>query len=190
MRDDSRATTVAVSQVLARWSARPRRRRHVVRGSCAGSSQGFACCRRAVQLPVACDLLPKDSILFFYIDRGWTDALVQGGSSSGRSPRPPPQLEAVYPIAGLRRHAEPRIAAHPAKAISPAPAARSPASPSARAVSVGPGARAAIPARVIEDDALTTGPRRIRIDKLLRSAVAAVGATRADRRRSRGRTHR
>lgn len=44
------------------------------------------------------DLLPIESIRFFYIDRAWTDALVQGALSVGTiSTADRVQLEAVYP---------------------------------------------------------------------------------------------
>lgn len=44
------------------------------------------------------DLLPIESIRFFYIDRAWTDALVQGALSVGTiSTADRAQLEAVYP---------------------------------------------------------------------------------------------
>jgi len=44
------------------------------------------------------DLLPIESIRFFYIDRAWTDALVQGALSVGTiSSTDRAQLEAVYP---------------------------------------------------------------------------------------------
>jgi hypothetical protein len=44
------------------------------------------------------DLLPVESIRFFYIDRAWTDALVQGALSVGTvSSADRTQLEAVYP---------------------------------------------------------------------------------------------
>ncbi|MGJ7497166.1 hypothetical protein ACSFA8_19050 [Variovorax sp. RT4R15] len=44
------------------------------------------------------DLLPIESIRFFYIDRAWTDALVQGALSVGTiSSADRAQLEAVYP---------------------------------------------------------------------------------------------
>jgi hypothetical protein len=43
-------------------------------------------------------LLPVESIRFFYIDRGWTDALVQGALSIGTiTTADRTQLEAVYP---------------------------------------------------------------------------------------------
>jgi len=44
------------------------------------------------------DLLPPESIRFFYIDRNWTDALVQGALSVGTiTTTDRAQLEAVYP---------------------------------------------------------------------------------------------
>jgi hypothetical protein len=44
------------------------------------------------------DLLPVESIRFFYIDRAWTDALVQGALSVGTvTSADRAQLEAVYP---------------------------------------------------------------------------------------------
>lgn len=44
------------------------------------------------------DLLPVESMRFFYIDRAWTDALVQGALSVGTiSSADRTQLEAVYP---------------------------------------------------------------------------------------------
>ena len=44
------------------------------------------------------DLLPIESIRFFYLDRGWTDALVQGVLSIGTiTTADRAQLEAVYP---------------------------------------------------------------------------------------------
>jgi hypothetical protein len=44
------------------------------------------------------DLLPIESIRFFYVDRGWTDALVQGVLSVGTiTTADRAQLEAVYP---------------------------------------------------------------------------------------------
>jgi hypothetical protein len=44
------------------------------------------------------DLLPLESIRFFYIDRAWTDALVQGALSVGTiTTADRAQLEAVYP---------------------------------------------------------------------------------------------
>ena len=44
------------------------------------------------------DLLPIESIRFFYIDRAWTDALVQGALSVGTiSTADRAQLESVYP---------------------------------------------------------------------------------------------
>jgi len=44
------------------------------------------------------DLLPVESMRFFYIDRAWTDALVQGALSVGTiSSADRAQLEAVYP---------------------------------------------------------------------------------------------
>ena len=44
------------------------------------------------------DLLPIEAIRFFYIDRAWTDALVQGALSAGTiSSADRTQLEAVYP---------------------------------------------------------------------------------------------
>jgi hypothetical protein len=44
------------------------------------------------------DLLPPESMRFFYIDRAWTDALVQGALSVGTiSSADRTQLEAVYP---------------------------------------------------------------------------------------------
>jgi hypothetical protein len=44
------------------------------------------------------DLLPVESMRFFYIDRAWTDALVQGALSAGTiSSTDRTQLEAVYP---------------------------------------------------------------------------------------------
>ena len=44
------------------------------------------------------DLLPIESIRFFYIDRAWTDALVQGALSVGTiTSADRTQLEAVYP---------------------------------------------------------------------------------------------
>jgi hypothetical protein len=44
------------------------------------------------------DLLPIESVRFFYVDRGWTDALVQGVLSVGTiTTADRAQLEAVYP---------------------------------------------------------------------------------------------
>jgi hypothetical protein len=44
------------------------------------------------------ELLPPESIRFFYIDRGWTDALVQGALSVGTiTTADRAQLESVYP---------------------------------------------------------------------------------------------
>ena len=44
------------------------------------------------------ELLPLESIRFFYIDRAWTDALVQGALSVGTiTTADRAQLEAVYP---------------------------------------------------------------------------------------------
>src|SRR5262245_65190279 len=44
------------------------------------------------------DLLPIESIRFFYVDRAWTDALVQGVLSVGTiTTADRAQLEAVYP---------------------------------------------------------------------------------------------
>src|SRR5262249_38797758 len=44
------------------------------------------------------DLLPIESIRFFYVDRAWTDALVQGALSVGTiTTADRTQLEAVYP---------------------------------------------------------------------------------------------
>jgi hypothetical protein len=45
------------------------------------------------------DLLPLESIRFFYVDRAWTDALVQGALSVGTvSTADHAQLERVYPV--------------------------------------------------------------------------------------------
>src|SRR5512147_27981 len=44
------------------------------------------------------DLLPIESIRFFYVDRAWTDAMVQGVLSVGTiTTADRAQLEAVYP---------------------------------------------------------------------------------------------
>ena len=44
------------------------------------------------------DLLPIESIRFFYVDRAWTDALVQGALSVGTiTTADRAQLDAVYP---------------------------------------------------------------------------------------------
>ena len=44
------------------------------------------------------ELLPIESIRFFYIDRAWTDALVQGALSVGTvTTADRAQLEALYP---------------------------------------------------------------------------------------------
>src|SRR3954463_6990118 len=44
------------------------------------------------------ELLPVESMRFFYIDRAWTDALVQGALSVGTiTSADRTQLEAVYP---------------------------------------------------------------------------------------------
>ena len=45
------------------------------------------------------DLLPKESIRFFYLDRAWTDALVQGALSVGTvNSGDRAELQALYPV--------------------------------------------------------------------------------------------
>ena len=81
-------------------------------------------------------LLPIESIRFFYIDRAWTDALVQGALSVGTiSSADRTQLEAVYPhIRAEVDEAERTIRQPQGRGAAARPAAaRSPASSCARA---------------------------------------------------------
>ena len=123
----------------ARHRPRPRRRRpRRARRAAPLPRPGCACCtacRSATSCPTP-TLLPVESIRFFYIDRAWTDALVQGALSVGtithRRPRAARGGVPAHPRRGRRRRAH-DPAARAARSCSQAPAARSPASCCARA---------------------------------------------------------
>jgi hypothetical protein len=128
------------------------------------------------------DLLPPESIRFFYIDRVWTDALVQGALSVGTvTTADRAQLETVYPHirddvdeaerAIRRPHGEERLEG--AGGTITGFLLRS------RAVSGWPGLHVRAYRRdVIEDDALTTeaesNPDRLKLLRLERLAPAVL----------------
>ena len=95
------ATTAAVSQVLETLIEHdPDDGDHVVPGEL---RRFLARLRLLHGVPFSylvpdADLLPTESIRFFYVDRGWTDALVQGALSVGTiTTADRAQLEAIYP---------------------------------------------------------------------------------------------
>ena len=103
------------------------------------------------------ELLPVESIRFFYLDRAWTDALVQGALSvvtpsaapTARSSRPSTRTSATRSIEAERTIRQPRGEKRCSKAGSSAP---SPASDAlARAVSGWPNLRAHLRATVMVD---------------------------------------
>jgi hypothetical protein len=128
------------------------------------------------------DLLPPESIRFFYLDRRWTDALVQGALGVGTiTTADRAQLEAVYPqirddVDQAERvirtpHGEERLDG-PAGAITGF-LLRS------RAVSGWPGLHVRAYRRdVVADDALTTeaesNPERLKVLRLERLAPAVL----------------
>jgi hypothetical protein len=128
------------------------------------------------------DLLPPESIRFFYLDRRWTDALVQGALSVGTiTTADRAQLESVYPairddVDQAERvirtpHGEERLDG-PAGAITGF-VLRS------RAVSGWPGLHVRAYRRdVVADDALTTeaesNPERLKVLRMERLAPAVL----------------
>lgn len=126
------------------------------------------------------NLLPPESIRFFYIDRAWTDALVQGALSVGTvSSADRTQLEKVYPhIRGEVDETERSV--RPSKFLFKAGSGtltgfllRS------RAVSGWPNLHVRAYARdVLDDDALTTeaesSPERMRVLRMERLAPAVL----------------
>ncbi len=126
------------------------------------------------------NLLPPESIRFFYIDRAWTDALVQGALSVGTvSSADRTQLEKVYPhIRGEVDETERSV--RPSKFLFKAGSGtltgfllRS------RAVSGWPNLHVRAYARdVLDDDALTTeaesSPDRMRVLRMERLAPAVL----------------
>lgn len=127
-------------------------------------------------------LLPPESIRFFYLDRAWTDALVQGALSVGTvSSADRAQLEAVYPhIAAEVDDTERRIR-KPGneKPLKGATGTITGFLLRSRAVSGWPNLHVRAYARdVLEDDALTTAaesdPSRMKVLRLERLAPAVL----------------
>ena len=112
------------------------------------------------------ELLPKESIRFFYLDRAWTDALVQGALSVGTvnsSDRAAARRALPGRSRRARRGGAPRTPARRRDACSKARRGRSPASCSARAPS--PAGRACTCAPTTASSASPTtrrSPNRIR----------------------------
>ena len=139
------------------------------------------------------ELLPIESIRFFYIDRAWTDALVQGALSVGTiSTADRAQLEArlpAHPQRGRRGRAHDPHARR-AKSGSKAPAARITGFlMRSRAVSGWPNLHVRAYSRdVVADDALTTAAesRPEPHEGAAHGAPRAGGAAGAVRRRAGG----
>jgi hypothetical protein len=179
------ATTVAVSQVLDTLVEHdPDDGDHVV----PGELRRFLARLRLLHgvpfsyLVADADLLPKESIRFFYIDRGWTDALVQGALSVGTiTTADRAQLESVYPhIRDDVDNAERVIRSpHGEERLSGAGGAITGFLLRSRAVSGWPGLHVRAYRRdVIADDALTTEaeshPDRMKLLRVERLAPAVL----------------
>lgn len=128
------------------------------------------------------ELLPRESIRFFYLDRRWTDALVQGALSVGTiTTADRAQLEAVYPhIRDDVDEAERVIRSpHGEERLSGAGGTITGFLLRSRAVSGWPGLHVRAYRRdVIEDDALSTAaeahPDRLKVLRLERLAPAVL----------------
>jgi hypothetical protein len=128
------------------------------------------------------ELLPRESIRFFYLDRRWTDALVQGALSVGTiTTADRAQLEAMYPhIRDDVDEAERVIRSpHGEERLSGAGGTITGFLLRSRAVSGWPGLHVRAYRRdVIEDDALSTAaesdPDRLKVLRLERLAPAVL----------------
>jgi hypothetical protein len=128
------------------------------------------------------ELLPRESIRFFYLDRRWTDALVQGALSVGTiTTADRAQLEAVYPhIRDDVDEAERVIRSpHGEERLSGAGGTITGFLLRSRAVSGWPGLHVRAYRRdVLEDDVLSTeaesNPERLKVLRLERLAPAVL----------------
>lgn len=128
------------------------------------------------------ELLPPESIRFFYVDRGWTDALVQGALSVGTiSTADRAQLEAVYPHVRNDVDEAERVirTPHGEERLSGAGGAITGFLLRSRAVSGWPGLHVRAYRRdVVADDALTTAaessPDRLKLLRVERLAPAVL----------------
>lgn len=128
------------------------------------------------------DLVPPESIRFFYIDRRWTDALVQGALSVGTiTTADRAQLEAVYPHIRADVDEAERVirSPHGEERLEGAGGAITGFLLRSRAVSGWPGLHVRAYRRdVIDDDALTTEaeshPDRLKLLRIERLAPAVL----------------
>jgi hypothetical protein len=128
------------------------------------------------------ELLPPESIRFFYVDRGWTDALVQGALSVGTiTTADRAQLESVYPhIRNDVDEAERTIRSpHGEERLEGAGGTITGFLLRSRAVSGWPGLHVrAYRTDVVADDALTTAaeshPDRLKLLRIERLAPAVL----------------
>jgi hypothetical protein len=128
------------------------------------------------------ELLPRESIRFFYLDRRWTDALVQGALSVGTiTTADRAQLEAVYPHIRADVDEAERVirTPHGEERLSGAGGTITGFLLRSRAVSGWPGLHVRAYRRdVIEDDALSTEaeshPDRLKLLRLERLAPAVL----------------
>jgi hypothetical protein len=128
------------------------------------------------------DLLPPESIRFFYLDRRWTDALVQGALSVGTiTTADRAQLEGVYPHVRDDVDEAERVirSPHGEERLAGAGGAITGFLMRSRAVSGWPGLHVRAYRRdVIADDALTTEaeshPDRLKVLRLERLAPAVL----------------
>ena len=125
------------------------------------------------------ELLPQESARFFYLDRAWTDALVQGAMSVGTvTTADHAQLEAVYPyvrdeVDEAERLA--RVAGHDPAPLGPAGTVTGLLLRS-RAVAGWPGLHVRAYSELVPDDAMLPDgdPRRLRLLRVERLAPAVL----------------
>lgn len=125
------------------------------------------------------ELLPQESARFFYLDRAWTDALVQGAMSVGTvTTADHAQLEAVYPyvrseVDEAERLA--RVAGHDPAPLGPAGTVTGLLLRS-RAVAGWPGLHVRAYSELVPDDAMLpdSDPRRLRLLRMERLAPAVL----------------
>ena len=128
------------------------------------------------------ELLPKESIRFFYVDRRWTDAVVQGALSVGTiTVADRGQLEAVYPTVRSEVDETERTLRRPQgeERLAGAGGTITGFLLRSRAVSGWPGLHVRAYRRdVVEDDALTTAaeshPERLKVLRMERLAPAVL----------------
>ena len=128
------------------------------------------------------ELLPLESIRFFYVDRAWTDALVQGvlsvGTISDHRPRAARERVPAHPQRSRRDRANDPRARRRAPAERRGRHDHGLSDAIARGVGLAKPARARLRSDVVADDALTTvaesNPHRLKVLRMERLAPAVL----------------